>query len=106
MRRYSFLLAGLVAGLPLVLGVPTQAQNLVPDGSLGSTFSQVNVNRQLIENGTLMGGNLFHSFSEFNVPQFKEVYFANPAAVGNILTRVTGTNGSDILGKLGVRIVD
>jgi filamentous hemagglutinin family protein len=48
------------------------------------------------------GFNLFHSFSEFNVGAGQGVYFDNPAGVTNILTRVTGGNPSNILGRLGV----
>jgi filamentous hemagglutinin family protein len=45
---------------------------------------------------------LFHSFQEFNVGQGRSVYFANPAQIQNILSRVTGGNASNILGRLGV----
>ncbi|MEM6715520.1 MAG: filamentous hemagglutinin N-terminal domain-containing protein, partial [Cyanobacteria bacterium P01_C01_bin.147] len=42
------------------------------------------------------------SFNEFNVNNGQRVYFADPAAIENILTRVTGENGSLIDGVLGV----
>ncbi|NEP01058.1 MAG: filamentous hemagglutinin N-terminal domain-containing protein [Symploca sp. SIO2E9] len=45
---------------------------------------------------------LFHSFSEFNVNEGERVYFNNPSGIDNILTRVTGSNLSNILGTLGV----
>jgi filamentous hemagglutinin family protein len=56
----------------------------------------------LIEGGASRGANLFHSFEEFNVRDGQRVYFANPAVIENILSRVTGTDASDILGTLGV----
>jgi filamentous hemagglutinin family protein len=56
----------------------------------------------LIEGGATRGSNLFHSFAEFNVGESQRVYFANPTGVENILSRVTGSNGSDIMGTLGV----
>ncbi len=48
------------------------------------------------------GANLFHSFREFNVEEGRSAYFTNPAPIENILSRVTGDNPSQILGKLGV----
>lgn len=55
-----------------------------------------------IEGGAIRGNNLFHSFSEFSIPQQERVYFADPAGIDNILTRVTGSNLSQIFGTLGV----
>ncbi|GEM_PF-2448128 len=79
---------------------------LTPDNSLGS---QVTPNQQirgvtadLIEGGASLNDNLFHSFSEFNVNELQNVYFANPTGINNILTRVTGNNSSNINGTLGV----
>lgn len=55
-----------------------------------------------INGGTRNGGNLFHSFQDFNVRAGQQVRFANPAGVETILSRVTGTAPSNILGILGV----
>ncbi|MEP0898011.1 filamentous hemagglutinin N-terminal domain-containing protein [Leptolyngbya boryana FACHB-1624] len=81
-----------------------QAQ-ILPDGTLGSERSQI-VPRlgggEQIAGGTIRGGNLFHSFSSFNVGNGQRVYFENPTSIQNILTRVTGTTRSDINGTLGV----
>ena len=57
----------------------------------------------LIEGGAQRGGNLFHSFLEFNVDAADSVYFANPDDVSALLVRVTGMEESDINGRLGVR---
>jgi len=48
------------------------------------------------------GGNLFHSFGEFNVPTNNVANFLNDAALptNNILSRVTGDNPSNILGTI------
>ncbi|MEM6613714.1 MAG: filamentous hemagglutinin N-terminal domain-containing protein, partial [Cyanobacteria bacterium P01_C01_bin.72] len=54
------------------------------------------------EGGAVRGNNLLHSFSEFNVPEASKAYFATPAGIENILTRVTGANLSSIEGTLGV----
>ncbi|MFW6358181.1 MAG: filamentous hemagglutinin N-terminal domain-containing protein [Chroococcales cyanobacterium] len=77
---------------------------LIPDNSLGTERSVITPQsgRDLIEGGALRQNNLFHSFREFNVENAQQVYFANPAGVENILTRVTGNNVSNIFGTLGV----
>src|SRR5690349_7298283 len=70
---------------------------ITPDATLGKEGSVVSPNTnvrglpaELIEGGALRGANLFHSFSQFNVGEGQRVYFANPAQIKNILTRVTG----------------
>jgi filamentous hemagglutinin family protein len=78
---------------------------IVPDNTLGNERSKVReVEPQIdaIAGGARRGINLFHSFREFNVGERRGVYFTNPTGVENILSRVTGTNPSNILGKLGV----
>lgn len=55
-----------------------------------------------IDGGAVRGGNLFHSFQEFNINQGQAAYFSNPAGIENIFSRVTGANPSNIQGKLGV----
>ena len=55
-----------------------------------------------IEGGARRGGNLFHSFQEFNIDTGRVVYFANPDGVETILGRVTGGTRSQVLGRLGV----
>ena len=80
-----------------------QAQ-LIPDDTLGAENSLVTNQqlRDLITGGAIRGENLFHSFSEFNINQGQQVYFANPSNIVNIFTRVTGNNPSHINGTLGV----
>ncbi|NEO60165.1 MAG: filamentous hemagglutinin N-terminal domain-containing protein, partial [Moorea sp. SIO4G2] len=82
---------------------------ITPDQTLGNESSVVTPNLSirgepgdLIEGGAARGSNLFHSFQDFNVGQLQRVYFANPAGIENILSRVTGSNISNILGTLGV----
>ena len=77
---------------------------IVPDNSLGSESSIVTPQsqRELIEGGAIRDNNLFHSFSEFNINNGQQVYFANPDGITNILTRVTGNNVSEIFGTLGI----
>ncbi len=82
---------------------------ITPDATLGGEASVVtpgvDVGGQAadqIDGGATRGINLFHSFEQFNVGEGQRVYFANPTGIENILTRVTGTNSSNILGTLGV----
>jgi filamentous hemagglutinin family protein len=92
----------------LLASQKTSAQ-IVPDNSLGQESSTVISNVEvkdkpadLVSGGAIRENNLFHSFSQFNVSEGGRVYFANPQGVQNILTRVTGSNPSEILGTLGV----
>ncbi|WP_448268864.1 two-partner secretion domain-containing protein [Nostoc sp. DSM 114159] len=82
---------------------------IIPDGTLGNNSSIITPNVNIkgsaadrIDGGVIRGANLFHSFQEFNVGELQRVYFANPTGISNILTRVTGSNISNILGTLGV----
>jgi filamentous hemagglutinin family protein len=103
-----------VAGFLAISGVITSGADrtlaqITPDATLGAEGSVVtpgfDVGGQaasLINGGTIRGTNLFHSFIDLNVVEGQGVYFANPAGIENILTRVTGANPSNILGTLGV----
>ena len=107
---------GSMSGILLSWDFPIQAQ-VVPDRTLGSESSVVTPNVNIrgipsdapegaatlrIDGGAVRGGNLFHSFQEFNIDVGRGVYFSNPDNIINILTRVTGGNISEILGTLGV----
>lgn len=93
-----------LVGCCLLVAGGAHAQ-ITPDATLGAEGSTV-VPRALggdqIEGGAIRGANLFHSFSEFNVGDGGRVYFANPAGIQTILTRVTGNTASNINGTLGV----
>ncbi len=103
-NRCNILLWGLSLTLSLVPVIQVQAQ-LIPDTTLNKENSIVtpidSLNNQ-INGGAIRGSNLLHSFAEFNIDNGESVYFSNPSTINNILTRVTGTNPSSILGKLGV----
>ena len=77
---------------------------IIPDSTLGNENSTVTSTGSVdsINGGATRGANLFRSFGEFNVGEGRSVYFTNPAGIENILSRVTGGNPSQILGKLGV----
>ena len=107
---------GLHASTALVLGLslawtfeaPALAQ-IIPDETLGSEGSRLTPNVQIrgdladrIDGGATRSSVLFHSFSEFNVGDAQRVYFSNPTGIESILSRVTGSDISDIMGTLGV----
>ncbi len=100
-----FLLLSLLLSLS---GKSVVAQNnIAPDATLGSERSRIvpdaeDMLRDVIQGGARRGGNLFHSFRDFNIGTGRAAYFANPAGVENILGRVTGSNLSEIDGTLGV----
>ncbi|MGD1806654.1 filamentous hemagglutinin N-terminal domain-containing protein [Dapis sp. BLCC M126] len=78
---------------------------IIPDQTLGkesTTIRSIDQLKKHIEGGAIRGSNLFHSLQEFNVGENQSVYFTNPTGIENILTRITGKNASNILGKLGV----
>ncbi|MEH2322153.1 MAG: filamentous hemagglutinin N-terminal domain-containing protein [Nostoc sp.] len=92
-----------LALLSCIAPCPAKAQ-ITPDGTLGDKSSVVVPNGSIdqISGGAIQGSNLFHSFKEFNVGEGAKAYFTNPEGITNILTRVTGSNASNILGTLGV----
>ena len=96
------------AGGALLPSCPVIAQ-IVPDATLGNEPSIVRPDQTvrglpatLIQGGALRGRNLFQSFQDFNIGEGQRVYFANPAGVEAILSRVTGNNPSRLMGLLGV----
>ena len=114
-------IAVLLALVRVVAGVGerTFAQSqIVPDRTLETESSVVTPNVVIqgltsdaqgqelkvlrVDGGAIKGANLFHSFGEFNVGEGRGVYFTNPQGIENILSRVTGANRSEILGRLGV----
>ena len=95
-----------------VVGTDVAAQ-VRPDATLGAESSRVRQARfrgrdgvtrdnDVIEGGAQRGGNLFHSFEQFDVPEGRGAYFGNPADVRNIFSRVTSADRSEIFGTLGV----
>ncbi|GAB4460461.1 MAG: hypothetical protein OHK0037_07760 [Elainellaceae cyanobacterium] len=101
----------LMAALGLLTALPStaQAQAILEDGTLGAESSVVTrdvlirgILSDRIDGGARRGANLFHSFEQFNIDAGRGAYFANPAGVEAIFSRVTGGDPSNILGRLGV----
>jgi large exoprotein involved in heme utilization and adhesion len=53
-----------------------------------------------ITGGQTKGQTLFHSFTDFSVPNNGQANFLNPAGNRDIITRVTGSFYSDINGLI------
>jgi filamentous hemagglutinin family protein len=97
------LLAGVAIGLFSVLG-PVSAQ-IRTDGSVGPVSALTGPNFAIGANlGKQVGGNLFHSFSSFNVQTGQTATFSGPASVGNIIGRVTGGQTSQVDGQIASTI--
>jgi len=93
-----------LCGAIFVFWESTLAQ-IVPDSTLGSEKSvveSINSISDRIDGGAIRGTSLFHSFQEFNIAEGRSIYFANPAQIENIFSRVIGNNPSQLLGTLGV----
>lgn len=74
------------------MGTPLAAQTIVPN-SEGNYDLPADL-------GSRRGGNLFHSFSDFNVGSGETAEFSGPSDISNILARVTGGRVSEINGKI------
>ena len=98
---------GVILGAIATASTAAVAQ-IIPDTTLGNESSTVTqgvikeLPSAIIQGGAIRGSNLFHSFQEFNINSGQGAYFTSTPQIENILTRVTGNNPSNILGKLGV----
>ena len=72
---------------------------VTPDGTTNTTVN-ADGNNFTINQGSRAGGNLFHSFRDFSVPNGGEAFFNNAANIANIFSRVTGGNISNIDGLI------
>jgi len=98
LSRFGFIAGLLVSTVGITLPGVTQ---ITPDNTLPAN-SQVTPSCTIcvINGGTPVGSNLFHSFSQFSVPTGGAALFNNDPAIQNILTRVTGGTPSQIDGLI------
>ncbi|MFB2876654.1 filamentous hemagglutinin N-terminal domain-containing protein [Floridanema aerugineum] len=74
---------------------------IIPDRTLPiDSTVKAGFNATLIEGGTQVGNNLFHSFEQFSLSRDNTAYFNNNLDIQNIFTRVTGNSISNIDGAI------
>jgi filamentous hemagglutinin family protein len=94
-----FLISGMLVLITLLCISHAHGESITADGSLGTQVTVDNSNYTISE-GTITGSNQFHSFGQFNVFEGESATFTGPAAINNIIGRVTGGNQSLIDGLL------
>jgi len=95
--------AALGGGWLLTIGGPAMAQvgPIGPDRTLPEPSRIQTIGDTIqIDGGTRSGGNLFHSFEQFSVPEGITAWFNTAADVQTAIARVTGRQASEILGTL------
>jgi filamentous hemagglutinin family protein len=90
----------------LIIAVSAKAE-VITDGSLGRSTVLPGPDYQIgAYLGQQHGGNLFHSFQDFNLQASESATFSGPNSVQNIISRVTGGNPSNIDGLIRSEIPD
>jgi len=84
----------------LIINLSINAE-ITTDGTLGSRANLPGPNYLIgADLGRQHGGNLFHSFKDFNLNRFESATFSGPNSLNNIISRVTGGNPSNIDGLI------
>lgn len=95
-NRHSKILAIML----LTAGMRAESE-VILDGTLGSAGAITGPNFAVAAGlGRQAGGNLFHSFTAFNLTSAETATFSGPATVTNIIGRVTGGGPSSIDGRI------
>lgn len=80
---------------------PALLAQITLDGTLGRSGPLPGPNYQIgADLGQQHGGNLFHSFRDFNLQNHESATFVGPETVKNVISRVTSGNPSSIDGTL------
>lgn len=97
LQRHSYAVALVVALMPAA----SACAAVVTDGTTGTAGAVSGPAFQIPATlGTQVGGNLFHSFSEFSLNASESATFSGPGSVKHIISRVTGGIPSTIDGLL------
>jgi filamentous hemagglutinin family protein len=84
----------------LIISLPIKSE-ITLDGTLGSSGALSGPDYQInADLGQQHGGNLFHSFQEFNLNSHESATFSGDNSVHNVISRVTGGNPSNLDGLL------
>ncbi|MDM8567793.1 filamentous hemagglutinin N-terminal domain-containing protein [Candidatus Halobeggiatoa sp. HSG11] len=87
--------------IPLLITTLSTNAEIITDGTLGQNIDLSGPDFQITPDlGQQHGGNLFHSFQDFNLNSLESATFSGPNSVQNILSRVTGGNPSNIDGLI------
>jgi len=82
----------------LIIPLSAPAQ-ITTDGTLGQALNLPGPDYQIGPDlGQRLGGNLFHSFKDFNLQRLESATFSGPNHIQNVISRVTGGNPSNIDG--------
>ncbi len=85
----------------LLITILSTNAEVITDGTLGQQLNLSGSNFQIgADLGQQLGGNLFHSFQDFNLNSLEIATFFGPNNVQNIISRVTGGNPSNIDGLI------
>ncbi|BAP57171.1 large exoprotein containing haemagglutination activity domain [Thioploca ingrica] len=80
---------------------PSSFAEITLDGSLGRSGALIGPDYAITADlGKQIGGNLFHSFRDFNLYQHESATFSGPNSINNVISRVTGGKPSQINGTL------
>ncbi|MEH2245538.1 filamentous hemagglutinin N-terminal domain-containing protein [Nostoc sp.] len=92
---------GVAIGSVIAFSANSAIAEITPDSTLTENSRVTTQDKlKIIEGGTRVESNLFHSFKEFSVPEGSTAEFKNADGVQNIISRVTGNNVSNIYGTL------
>ncbi|MGL5872299.1 MAG: filamentous hemagglutinin N-terminal domain-containing protein [Xenococcaceae cyanobacterium] len=86
----------------LLASMPAFAQEvpITADGTTDTNITTPDGSNFDLDGGDRAGGNLFHSFGDFSVPNGGSANFLNPTDIENIISRVTGGKISTIEGLI------
>ncbi|TFI60048.1 filamentous hemagglutinin N-terminal domain-containing protein [Sphingomonas parva] len=103
LRRLALLLLGVAGGATAQTAPPAVTTAIVPDGTLGTSVSSAG-SVHTIDGGRQSGGNLFHSFGQFDLATGEVAQWTfsagEPGAIANVINRVTGGDPSHLYGTL------